>query len=103
LKFTLEGGVSLRMVRAAHGRVAFEVIDTGIGIPADKREVVFEAFRQVDSGASRKFGGTGLGLSISRELARLLGGDIRVGSGPDGQGSVFTLVLPIEHAAQAAA
>ena len=103
LKFTLEGGVSLRIRSAAGGRIAFEVTDTGIGIPSDKRELVFEAFRQVDSGANRRFGGTGLGLSISRELARLLGGDIRVSAGHEGQGTIFTLVLPVEAASQAAA
>ena len=100
-KFTLQGGVSLRIQPAGAGRVAFEVADTGIGIPRDKRELVFEAFRQADGGTSRRFGGTGLGLSISRELARLLGGEIQLRDAAAG-GTVFTLLLPLARAPQPA-
>ena len=92
-KFTREGGVSLRIAPAEDGRIAFAVADTGIGIPAEKQQIIFDAFQQADGTTSRQYGGTGLGLSISRELTQLLGGELRVASEP-GKGSTFTLYLP---------
>jgi CheY-like chemotaxis protein/anti-sigma regulatory factor (Ser/Thr protein kinase) len=93
LKFTQAGSVTVR-AEAAGALLAITVTDTGIGIPADKYEMIFESFRQVDAGTTRKFGGTGLGLAICRNLARAMGGDVRVGSQP-GTGSCFTLELPL--------
>lgn len=106
LKFTGEGhvklSVALKPASAATGeRLTFAVEDTGLGIPSEKRRLIFEAFQQADGTTSRQFGGTGLGLSISRELARLLQGDIDLDS-EEGRGSTFTLRLPLQYEAKAA-
>jgi CheY-like chemotaxis protein len=106
-KFTHQGGVALAIgypadrtglrndvLRAAEQVIAFAVTDSGVGIPDDKLNLIFEAFQQADGTTSRKYGGTGLGLSISREIARMLGGEIQVDS-TVGQGSRFTLYLPL--------
>ncbi|RYD23337.1 MAG: response regulator [Verrucomicrobiaceae bacterium] len=96
LKFTAQGNVTLKARRAPGDRIAFAVIDSGIGIPADKQAIIFDPFFQADGTTARKYGGTGLGLSISRNLMRLLGGEIQLESEP-GHGSIFTLILPLEH------
>ena len=97
-KFTQRGTVTLHIGPDEDGTIGFSVIDTGLGIPEDKLSLIFEHFQQADGTTSRKFGGTGLGLSISREIARLLGGELRVQSTP-GKGSTFTLALPLGVAA----
>jgi CheY-like chemotaxis protein/CHASE3 domain sensor protein len=96
LKFTERGEIELTASAPAPDQVTFAVRDTGIGISEHQQGIIFEAFRQADGSTHRKYGGTGLGLTISRDLARLLGGDIAVQSKP-GQGSTFTLTLPVEH------
>jgi signal transduction histidine kinase/CheY-like chemotaxis protein/CHASE3 domain sensor protein len=95
-KFTESGGVALTIARAGSDRLALAVSDTGIGVPPEQQESIFEAFRQADGTISRRYGGTGLGLSISRELARLLGGAITLQSRP-GEGSTFTVTIPVAY------
>jgi len=109
-KFTEKGQVTLTMapvdnqgqfdnelLNRAEQVIAFTVKDTGIGIPKEKHRIIFEAFQQADGTTSRNYGGTGLGLSISREIARLLGGEIKLTSEP-GEGSSFALYLPQTYA-----
>src|SRR5205814_1572130 len=95
LKFTSQGEVQLNITAMPNnpGYISFAVKDTGIGISPEKQLLIFEAFQQADGSTRRKYGGTGLGLSISRELARLLGGEIKLTSEPD-KGSEFILYIP---------
>jgi two-component system sensor histidine kinase/response regulator len=99
IKFTHAGQVELRVLRdpRAADILRIEVEDTGIGIPADQVERIFESFRQVESGLSRSYPGLGLGLALARKLASLMQGEISVASTP-GEGSTFTLRIPIRTA-----
>lgn len=108
-KFTEQGGITLTVSLPApdmdlstvglsfQEAILLKVSDTGIGIPKDRQEDIFKAFQQADGSTSRKYGGTGLGLSISREMAALLGGEIRLVS-EKGKGCTFSLILPVRHA-----
>ena len=100
VKFTAEGSVTLRV---SPGReqpfIVFAVTDTGIGIPKENQQKIFEDFTQADSSISSKYGGTGLGLAICRKLAKIMGGDIRVDSEP-GKGATFRFRIPLPAAAQ---
>ena len=102
-KFTpADGSISINIRPGeADKTVSFAVKDTGIGIPADKQKIIFEAFQQADGSTSRRYGGTGLGLSISRELAALLGGKITLSSEPE-KGSEFVLTIPFRAEVQEA-
>jgi hypothetical protein len=102
IKFTQQGSVTLALEIGAQSdercELAFAVIDTGIGIPLDKQELIFEAFAQVDGSTTRQYGGTGLGLTICRRLVILMQGDLRVISEP-GKGSTFHFSVPLRHSA----
>ncbi|KHL92282.1 diguanylate cyclase [Paenibacillus sp. IHB B 3415] len=107
-KFTEQGQIMLQIRKAGEGWhpenesltraktvICFSVSDTGIGIPPEKQQIIFEAFQQADGSTNREYGGTGLGLAISREIAEMLGGEITLYS-EAGKGSVFNLYLPTE-------
>ncbi len=100
LKFTVEGGITIRVSRAKETETSlelrFEVIDTGIGIPADKQHLIFDAFSQADTSMTRRYGGTGLGLAIARQLCQMMGGEIGVESSP-GSGSLFWLTVILDR------
>lgn len=112
IKFTEKGSITIEFQKPRSPFVPMQtaldpdnsfvilVRDTGIGIPKDKQDIIFEAFKQADGTTSRKYGGTGLGLTISRELAGLLGGEISVHSDGQGAGSVFYIILPFDSEAK---
>lgn len=112
IKFTEKGGIYIDIHRPrppfvpVHSMLSqkdsfvIAVRDTGIGIPKDKQDIIFEAFKQADGTTSRKYGGTGLGLTISRELGNLLGGEISVHSEGEGKGSTFYVILPFDSSSK---
>ncbi len=100
VKFTESGGVLLRVGALPDGWLRFSIEDTGIGIPDDKSDAIFEEFAQADSSHTRRYGGTGLGLAIVRKLAVAMGGTVEVGPRAGG-GSVFTVALPLARVDQA--
>jgi CheY-like chemotaxis protein len=99
IKFTAQGEIGVRVALAARqgetARLLFSVADTGIGIPADKHQAIFEAFTQADTTTTRKFGGTGLGLTISSRIVTMMGGSIALTSEP-GKGSTFSFGMPVK-------
>ncbi|MHB1147775.1 MAG: response regulator [Lutibacter sp.] len=95
IKFTEKGNINISIDQYTENTVIISVTDTGIGIHEEKQMAIFEAFQQADGGTSRKYGGTGLGLSISRELAKLLGAEIKLSSKLN-EGSAFSIILPLE-------
>jgi PAS domain S-box-containing protein len=101
LKFTETGGVGVTLARRG-GRLRMQVVDTGIGVAPDKLAGLFQKFSQADASTTRRYGGTGLGLAICRDLAALMGGEIRAESAP-GEGATFTVELPLEKTAHAPA
>lgn len=102
IKFTHTGGVELRVTRDSQDTLRIEVQDTGIGIPPEQMDTIFESFSQVDSGLSRMYPGLGLGLALAKKLATLMHGEISVASTP-GSGSTFTLRIPLKVAETEAA
>jgi signal transduction histidine kinase len=99
-KFTAQGTIAVEVRPEGDADLVISVRDTGIGIAPEVLPRIFEEFQQADNSTTREYGGTGLGLAISRNLARLLGGDLRVESSP-GKGSTFTLTVPIQYQPQA--
>jgi signal transduction histidine kinase len=99
--FTPRPSVTSRYCAAIIDFIEIAVADSGIGIAAEKLKIIFEEFEQADATSTRQYGGTGLGLAIARQLARLMGGDIRAES-TLGAGSRFTLALPVRYPRSAA-
>ena len=96
IKFTEKGKISIRSSRQPEEKVLIAVKDTGIGIPPDKLETIFQEFPQIDTSTTRKAGGTGLGLPISRKLVEMHGGRLWAEStGVNGEGSTFFVELPL--------
>ncbi len=96
VKFTQSGFVQLS-IRRINGDIYFEVMDSGIGVPVEKQQLIFNRFYQVDASTTRRFGGTGLGLSICQNLVRIMGGEIGMRTNPTG-GSIFWFTLPLKNA-----
>lgn len=99
VKFTESGHIELQASTEGADNIRFEIRDTGIGIPAEKQALIFDAFVQVDGSSTRRFGGTGLGLTVTRQIVLLMGGEIGVNSTP-GKGSQFWLTVPLPRSAQ---
>ncbi|MDO8330945.1 MAG: ATP-binding protein [Fluviicoccus sp.] len=95
IKFTSKGQVVLSLRKPPEGGISFGIMDTGIGIPPEKQELIFEPFSQADDSTTRRFGGTGLGLTIVRQIAEAMGGHVSLQSEP-GKGSTFTVFLPLK-------
>ncbi len=100
VKFTLRGGVGVSVERTADGRVLFKVMDTGPGVPADRRAAIFEDFEQGDGSNARHYEGTGLGLAISKRIVALMGGELVLADNPGG-GSIFSFAIPLPARADA--